>query len=334
MARKTGIEDLLFPVELQPVYADIKRQGKIFQIAIPNSQVVVNSQNGHPLGVVSKNYRVVTNEEAIEMGKQCCKELLGLTDYAELEIFSAYAPSTYSYCHIDLIHKGFAMNLYDNGTTAEIYLPFVRITNSYNTTRSLRFDIGFCRKVCLNGVIFESQTIKFMFSHVKHELGESIKFEIKKNQFDALKAEFTKTIASLLEVAIPEDKAKVIFNHILGIPKKEDINLKSEKDQKEYGKLTEHANNCLQKNYAEMNANSYALFNAITDFASHPPKNRFVRKDENAMQRSAGAWINEFKEHIKTRPFDIDKYIKKLTEEQDPKKGNNPYNKLSEGGQA
>ena len=65
MPRITKIEDLMFPVELRPVYyMDTGIDGTPLQKHIPNSRVVVNKKSGKPLGVVSNNYKLVTNEEA------------------------------------------------------------------------------------------------------------------------------------------------------------------------------------------------------------------------------------------------------------------------------
>ena len=45
MPRITGIEDLVFPVELHPVYTNIEIDGKQLQKNIPNSRVVVLIKN-------------------------------------------------------------------------------------------------------------------------------------------------------------------------------------------------------------------------------------------------------------------------------------------------
>lgn len=316
MARQTDISELLFPVELRPVYTEMIKNGRTVKVPIQNSQVLVNTENDSPLGVVGKTYRVVTNQEAIDMGKQCCKELLNLDDELGLEVFNAYAPGTKSYCHIDLVHHGFAMNLYDNSTKPEIYLPYVRVTNSYNGTRSLRFDVGFCRKLCLNGVIFETETIQFTFSHLRHELNQAIKFDIKREQFEEIADKFKSTVSDLRSCNISINAGRQVFDTVLGLPAKENLTLKNKQDEDEYCNLLIHVEKCLLRYYMEMEANAYALFNAMTDFASNPPENRFMRRDINAMQRATGVWMHDFRVYLKSKPFVASEYLEHLTQGQ------------------
>lgn len=316
MARQTDIKELLFPVKLQPVYAEVNKNGKVVRIPVQNSQVLVNTEDGAAIGIVSKNYRVVTNQEAIEMGKRCCKELLDLKDDDHgLEVFNSFAPLTRSYCHIDLVHRGFAINLWDTPDKPETYLPYVRVTNSYNTTRSLRFDVGFCRKICLNGVIFETATVQFTFSHVRHELNKTIKFDIKKGQFAIIKEQFKNAVDELSNCKIPVGIGRQIFELVLGIPEAKDLSFKTEQWEKDHSLLQKEVQECLSRYYVGTEANAYTLFNAITDFASRPPKNRYVRRDINSMQRAAGNWMNNFKEYAKTKPFKAEDYISHFLKE-------------------
>jgi len=52
----------------------------------------------------------------------------------------------------------------------------------------------------------------------------------------------------------------------------------------------------------EMDANAYALFNALTDFASRPPGLRDLRRAEHSMQTQAGRWLREFDELLQANP--------------------------------
>ena len=77
MTRITNIHGLTFPVELRPVYTDpgLNAESKI--VKVPSSKAVVNARSGAVLGVVNKNYELITNSEAVELGKKCCAALLG-----------------------------------------------------------------------------------------------------------------------------------------------------------------------------------------------------------------------------------------------------------------
>jgi len=76
--------------------------------------------------------------------------------------------------------------------------------------------------------------------------------------------------------------------------------------------LLNEIDNKLTKYCIELGDNSYALFNTITDLASHPIKNRYFRRDMNSMQRLAGNWINSFHNAIAKPDFKLDTYINEL----------------------
>jgi hypothetical protein len=313
MARKTKIDDLMFPVELRPVYTNIELGGKTSQIKVPNSRVVVNKQSGKALGVVSTNYKLITNQEAIEMGKKCCTELFGADERSNIEIFKAYAPSTGSYCHIDLVHKNYVMNLWNEKEPSNLYIPYVRVTNSYNTSRALRFDVGFCRKICLNGVIFEAETIKFTFSHIKHVFNQDITFAVENGRMKKLFEEFSSYAKRLKSYEISRDNASKMIIALFKIKEESEIDFRKKNENLgDYEALLKHIKRKLNQYTEEIGENGYSLFNTITDIASHPIDNRYFRRDTNSLQRLAGNWINSFQNEINGSGFNILEYIEAL----------------------
>jgi hypothetical protein len=309
----------MFPVALRPVYTNIEINGKRRQINVPTSRIVVNKNSGKPLGVVGSNYKLITNKEAIELGKKCWSDLFGSDEASNIEVFKVDAPSTASYCHIDLVHKGYVMNLWDEKKQSDIYIPYVRITNSYNTSRALRFDVGFCRKICFNGVIFESETIKFTFSHVKHELTNNISFSLESGKIEVLFDKFISYANKLKNYKIQREQSLNLIYALFGIKDISEIDFESKKESREeYVTLLSEIDNKLSGYINEMDENGYSLFNVITDIASHPIDNRYFRRDMNSMQRLAGSWINAFQEEIDKEDFSIDDYICLLR--QSPKK--------------
>ena len=321
MARITEFESLRFPVELRPVYYTDKE----VQQSIPKSRVVVNTKSGEPLGVVSKNYRLLTNEQALKMGKQCCAELFGSNGAANIEVFNVDAPSTASYCYIDLIHRGYVMNLWSDSARSDSYIPYVRVTNSYNRSRALRFDIGFCREVCLNGAIFGAETIPFVYNHTKHELNTSdVRFNLQKGKIGKLLQDFEFHTNKLRNYRIPKARALDIIRALFRIKDENDIDFDSEKENRaEYDALLHVLDWRLNKYIGALDDNSYALFNAVTDIASHSiDNNRYFRRPEiHAMQRLAGEWIHSFSREIDSPDFDIDSYLEQLKKSQNGSSG-------------
>ena len=314
MPRITEFEALMFPVELCPIYTEIKINGITSQQKIPNSKVVVNGESGKLLGVVSKNYKLITNEEALEMGKQCCADLFGSDAAGNIEVFNVNAPATGSYCHIDLLHRSYQMNLWDEPDQSDIYIPYLRVTNSYNTSRALRFDIGFCRKVCLNGVIFGTETISFAFNHTRRELNDTIHFDLQNGKVGRLVEDFRAYTNKLKNYHIPRVQALKIIHTLFRIKAESKINFRSPKESgAEYDALLSILDCKLNKYIREFGENGYSLFNAITDIASHAiGNNRYFRRDVNAMQRLAGNWIHSFSRKIDRPDFDITNYLEQL----------------------
>jgi hypothetical protein len=66
--------------------------------------------------------------------------------------------------------------------------------------------------------------------------------------------------------------------------------------------LKSSAESLVKKYDDEMGANAYALFNALTDFASRPPSLRDFRRAEHSMQTQAGRWLREFDELLQKNP--------------------------------
>ena len=65
MKRIKDLDKLMFPVELRPIYANHSdSEGEIKSIEIKNHRAVVNTVSGNVLGVVNKDYRLISNAHA------------------------------------------------------------------------------------------------------------------------------------------------------------------------------------------------------------------------------------------------------------------------------
>lgn len=72
MSRNIDLNQILFPVKLSQLYLE---KG----VAVQRFKALVNSETNHVFTIVSDNYRLITNQEAIELGKQCFKLLFNTT---------------------------------------------------------------------------------------------------------------------------------------------------------------------------------------------------------------------------------------------------------------
>lgn len=125
MPRLTCAEQVLFPVEVRPVYADVGDPGtKAFKL-IAGKKAIVNKRDNSVVGVVGSGYRLVTNCEAIDAARTCCA-------LAFPESGSVDAPESGSYCHVDLVHSTTALDFEFRMTgerpeVPEVFGPFVAL---------------------------------------------------------------------------------------------------------------------------------------------------------------------------------------------------------------
>ena len=85
------------------------------------------------------------------------------------------------------------------------------------------------------------------------------------------------------------------------------------KEAGEWDSLREHIGELCDRYAKELGENAYAVFNAITEFASHPPTNHYVRRERHSLQRMAGAWLHSFSEQCRRPDFHLASYIGELT---------------------
>lgn len=159
------------------------------------------------VSVVGRGYRLVSHAEALGLAQDCAREAFPETKPGEWQVTSVDAPSTGGTCFIDLAHNSAALDF--SGLAAndkpEVYGPFVRVTNSYNRTRALCFDIGYSRKVCKNGLILRDSLISFKMSHQRREIREAVTFEIAHDRLAKQKQEFQAFLARLQACAVPSN---------------------------------------------------------------------------------------------------------------------------------
>ena len=201
MPRLHTLNEVMFEVALQPLYVKVGER----EIPARYSQAVVEMPSGRVLGVVGRAYRLVSHAEALGLAHDCARAAFPETRASEWQVASVDAPSTGGTCFIDLAHNSAALDF--SGLVAsqkpEVYGPFVRVTNSYNRTRALCFDIGYSRKVCKNGLILRSSLISFKMSHQRREIREAVKFEIAYERLAKQKKDFQTFLERLQACSVP-----------------------------------------------------------------------------------------------------------------------------------
>jgi len=70
-----------------------------------NYKAIVNKSNNEIISIVSKDYQLITNEKALDIGKECFKQVFQTINTDDMEIYNISFPKTMSFCYIDVIHK-------------------------------------------------------------------------------------------------------------------------------------------------------------------------------------------------------------------------------------
>lgn len=310
--RNTNIMTALFDVAHRELFMDVPykdRDGnpKTLNKKVERFQALVDVEKEFVFAVTSDNYKLITNYEAIELGKECFKKVFSKNSVEGMELFNITMPTTRSFCLIDYVHRENRFEFSRN----DDWSPFLRITNSYNKTKPLRFEMGFCRWICSNGLIFGKKSITFKFMHSKSSKVNQIHFETNFGEVAALEKEFLGKLHNLKRFSFPQRYIFPMICKFMGVnPSTKDLqdNLKRNKILQ----FKKHVLAVTEKYYNEMDPDGYAALNVITDLASRPQELGIGMSGAtmvDTLQKRCGEWTDEFINLIKSEDFSFDKYL-------------------------
>ena len=310
MPRLQTLDALLFDVALQPVFTTVGLR----TVPVPEARAVVSMPAGRVLGVVGRDYRLVSHAQALALAHDCVRAVFPETRPGEWQVAQVDAPSTGSACCIDLAHGSGALDFsaLPAADKPEVYGPFVRVTNSYNRSRALCFDIGYMRKVCRNGLILRSAVVSFRMNHQRREIGEAVKFEVARERLARQQQEFGRFLARLQACPVPAEDIAGFASGVLGFrPPPAD---KADADTRwaAWQALQQQVDAAGARYAQELGANAHAVLNVVTELASRPPDNPLVRRDRHALQRRAGEWVIDFSSRCGEPGFDLRRYLASL----------------------
>jgi hypothetical protein len=303
------LNDVLFNVKLQDIYSEFRFPETLFnqQIFTNNHRAIVNQSNGEIISIVGKNYKLISNEKAIEMGKQIFTQLYPEIKTDDLIPYKVVAPISKASAHIDLIHKDVNFSVWEQ----EKWLPFLRTTNSYNRSYALAFEIGFARKLCSNGVLFNKKTMKLKYLHSKSNRIELLNDTA---QIKATSNLFIEQCKSLRKYEMPKELIIPLVFQILNInlelPEKRQIT----KKLNYLHNLIEMVKVLTDRYFIELGSNAYAAFNVMTDIVSHQDEYKNLTGfyfSVRSFYARPSDWMEAFSEHITNKNFELDEYLEK-----------------------
>jgi hypothetical protein len=307
MKLQTSVHDLLFDVDQVPIEAVVGSNGSTRRISIPGKKALVNKLTGLVLGVVSRDYRVVTNQEAVNLARDVCEKAFPGLSSVEWEAKRASAPRTLSYAHIDLMHRTHVLNYLGSEIgQSDPYTPFLRVTNSFNGACALRFDIGFMRKHCSNGVIFEEEVATIKASHSKEALAQ-LKIEITSRSLPQMWDEFSKFLTTVRSVTMTTGQSTLALKTVLHLPDPKPDEKPARKEALEA--LDADFTARLTGYRQELGENAYAVFNTLTDIAARPPELPCFQQTRDTIERRSGRWLKELARRSQAPSFDLEGWI-------------------------
>lgn len=298
----------LFNVKKAPLFAAVTKDGKTRHIPSNRRIALVDADADEVVGIVSNDYRLFTNHEAIDLCREFCLEAFPDTNSEEWVFRAAHGPASRSWVAMDLFHRSCAINL-GGGFATEDFTPFVRVTNSYNASRAVRLDVGFMRGMCSNGMIFSEEAAKILASHTDEGISR-LKFSHPFEGMAALVKQFGETVADVRAVAVTPDEGAEIARRVIGWPVLTDKATPRQRDDQRI--LDANLDARRDRYFRDLGANAYAAFNLVTDFASQPSESRRIRRDRPALERLAGAWLRRFRSAAKRPGFTVAKHIEEL----------------------
>jgi hypothetical protein len=314
MARLTELSEVLFPVRMEPLF--VRLEGR--DVRVPDSQAVVHAQAGRVLGVVGREYRLVSHREALDLAMACAHEAFPETRPGEWQVAAVDAPATGSSCFIDLRHSTGVLDFQGLPGSAkpEVYGPFVRVTNSYNRSRALAFDIGYWRKVCSNGLVARDVLIRFRLNHQRRDIGAAVRFDISRERLAGHCAAFQALLSKLQGCHVPARAMTDLACAVLGFePPRHADDARNAPLQAEWQRLHGVVDEANWRYAGELGENAYAVLNAVTELASRPPSSPLVRRDRHGLQRRAGRWLADFAATCTAQGFDLGAYLQSLAAE-------------------
>lgn len=310
ITRNVTIRDLnavFFPVDEEPISLYIPNQKSA---SIPGYKAIMDVERRKVLSVVSNKYRLVLNREAYDIADYLVHAVFGNKSIHDFECFNIHMPITRGSCRVDLIIRNNFNKLFCDDK--ESWTPFLRISNSYNKTTTLKYDIGFCRWICLNGVIFGQIGISISLTHDDRISRRTIDKVINKaqSQIGDINAQwniFEQKMSYLKNIELPSSSTLAMFCKVFGIVVNPGNITNAQKEN-----MAKRAKQIVQSSkvyFKELGNNAYAMMNVMTDYASFPEWTNNSALYVDGYQKRVGKWVdNIIAEHEKGH-FNLSQYI-------------------------
>lgn len=274
-------------------------------------KAIVDVEKDRCLSIVSKDYHVITNENALDFLQKLIPLVFIGKTIEEFKCYNVLMPSTRSSCRMDFVIP-YSENLFFDSKN-DTYVPFIRLTNSYNRTFSLSCDFGFCRAICKNGMIYENKSVNFKMYHTErlndNKLEEYANMARDKfGDIGGIWKSFAQQLEILKETKVSRSTVLPMFCRAFDHEVKEGDKYKGQKLTQVINR-GEELENKANEYFDELGENSYALFNILTDYASYPISTNVSNVHIHSYQKRVGVWMNDLTLESQKKDFSIQSFI-------------------------
>ena len=247
---------------------------------------VVSEDRKEIFSIVTDDYRLVSNARACEFGRQAFALVFGQDAAAKLRLFNVTMPATRSWAHIDLTADSLEFAPIDK----DRWLPFLRVTNSYNRSRVLGFTVGVCRWICTNGMIFGEQSLKLKVSHATDvDLERRVVDAFAHRRFDV--AGCRDKLEKLTRLSVPPERFPAGMLEILEVKPPAELP-QSAARRDGWLRLGRCLHGLGEKYRKELGGNAYALVNAASEYAGDTKAPLMSPARVDALQLRCGRWVD------------------------------------------
>ena len=248
---------------------------------------IVSDDTREIFSIVTEDYRLVSNMRAYELGRRAFAFVFGREAADRLKLFHVTMPATRSWAHIDLTAEGLEFAPIDK----DPWLPFLRVTNSYNRSRALGFTVGVCRSICTNGMIFGEQSLKLKVTHATDvDLDHCVVDAFAHRRFDV--AGCRDKLDKLTRLSVPAERFLAGILEILEVKPPAELprNAARRDGWLRFGSCLRGLGERYQE---ELGATAYALVNAATEYASDSNAPLMSPARVDALQFRCGSWVDK-----------------------------------------
>lgn len=258
--------------------------------------------------VTYDNYELVKNADAVDIAKK----------YVIPEIFKGDGAQTYL-CNGLVISNSRGQSYIDMCSYdyrppvkfGDIWLPFMRITNSYNRSLKLTYRIGFCHRYDGNRIIFSDRTIDLDTIHKGVERKIKAQVNARFGDMEDLEKSFYEGLISLNKYFLPKKRVLEMICKVFGYTRKWvtgkrnlDVIMRNHAIVGDVIKLT--------REFFDAHGDSaYSVFCVLTAFATRPPFDlkRMMVNQIHQNQSIVGNWVVEFVGKMSRPDFCIEDYF-------------------------